>query len=115
MLGQGKGRKKKTRSFHLCLRVTSVSQVSRLTWFTRHDPVVQKDPVPPANPLSPTLPLNGTTETTSSSIQLETVEETKSKAHSGELFLVSGIGELLKHYAFRGDSVRSPSRKGERF
>ncbi|KAK7833263.1 hypothetical protein U0070_017262 [Myodes glareolus] len=63
----------------------SREMVSRLTWFTRHDPVVQKDPVPPATPLSPTLPLNGTTEATSTSIQLETVEETKSKAHSDDV------------------------------
>lgn len=63
----------------------SREMVSRLTWFTRHEPVVQKDPVPPATPLSPTLPQNGTTEATSTSIQLETVEETKSKAHSDDV------------------------------
>ncbi|XP_038192557.1 sodium/myo-inositol cotransporter 2 isoform X2 [Arvicola amphibius] len=62
----------------------SREMVSRLTWFTRHEPVVQ-DPVPPATPLSPTLPQNGTTEATSTSIQLETVEETKSKAHSDDV------------------------------
>lgn len=63
----------------------SREMVSRLTWFTRHEPVVQKDPGPPATPLSPTLPQNGTTETTSTSIQLETVEETKSKAQSDDV------------------------------
>ncbi|XP_049999331.1 sodium/myo-inositol cotransporter 2 [Alexandromys fortis] len=63
----------------------SREMVSRLTWFTRHEPVVQKDPVPPATPLSLTLPQNGTTEATSTSIQLETVEETKSKVHSDDV------------------------------
>ncbi|CAO2583144.1 Sodium/myo-inositol cotransporter 2 [Lemmus lemmus] len=67
-----------------CLTETpSREMVSRLTWFTRHEPVVQKDPVLPANPLSLTLPQNGTTEATS--IQLETAEETKSKAHSDDV------------------------------
>ncbi|KAL6067818.1 hypothetical protein STEG23_026939, partial [Scotinomys teguina] len=60
----------------------SKEMVSRLTWFTRHDPVVQKDPVPPTNPLPPALPQNGTTEATSTSIQLETNQENKSKAQS---------------------------------
>lgn len=110
MLGQGKGGKKKTRQLPSVSHNHLSSQVSRLTWFTRHEPVVQKDPVPPATPLSPTLPQNGTTEATSTSIQLETVEETKSKAHSGELSLVLGIGEPMKHYAYR--SVRAPPKKG---
>lgn len=103
--GSWEGKKKKPGSFHQCLS----SQVSRLTWFTRHEPVVQKDPVPPATTLSPTLPQNGTTEATGTSIQLETVEETKSRAQSGELSLASGIGELMKHYACR--SVRPPPPK----
>lgn len=111
--GSREGRKK-TRQLPSMSHSYLSSQVSRLTWFTRHEPVVQKDPVPPATPLSLPLPQNGTTEATSTSIQLETVEETKSKAHSGELSLVSGIGELMKHYACR--SVRSPPlKKGEGF
>ncbi|XP_051048844.1 sodium/myo-inositol cotransporter 2 isoform X3 [Phodopus roborovskii] len=57
----------------------STEMVSRLTWFTRHDPVL------PATPLTTTLPQNGTTEATSTSIQLETVQENKSKAHSSEM------------------------------
>lgn len=88
--------------------VAFTSQVSRLTWFTRHEPVVQKDPAPPANPLPPTLSQNGTTEATGTSIQLETIQENMSKAHSRELPLVSGIGELR-----RGGPVRSQSKKGE--
>ncbi|XP_028620059.1 sodium/myo-inositol cotransporter 2 isoform X2 [Grammomys surdaster] len=60
----------------------SKEMVSRLTWFTRHEPVVQKDSAPPENPLSLTLSQNGTTEATSTSIQLETVQENMTKAHS---------------------------------
>ncbi|XP_059107185.1 sodium/myo-inositol cotransporter 2 isoform X4 [Peromyscus eremicus] len=63
----------------------SKEMVSRLTWFTRHEPVVQKDPVPLANPLTTTLPQNGTTEAASTSIQLETIQENKSKAHSQDV------------------------------
>lgn len=87
----------KNGSSHLCLIVASASQVSRLTWFTRHDPV------PLATPLPPTLPQNGTTEATSTSIQLETVQENKSKAHSRELPLVLVVVEFKKHYSFGGD------------
>ncbi|XP_035292469.1 sodium/myo-inositol cotransporter 2 isoform X3 [Cricetulus griseus] len=57
----------------------STEMVSRLTWFTRHDPV------PLASPLPSTLPQNGTTEATSTSIQLEIVQENKNKAHSHEI------------------------------
>uniref|UniRef100_A0A8C6RMV0 Sodium/myo-inositol cotransporter 2 n=1 Tax=Nannospalax galili TaxID=1026970 RepID=A0A8C6RMV0_NANGA len=60
----------------------SNEMVSRLTWFTRHEPIVQKDPVPPATPLPPTLSQNGAAEATSTSIQLEIVQENMSKAHS---------------------------------
>ncbi|KAM5227618.1 sodium/myo-inositol cotransporter 2 isoform 1-T1 [Ctenodactylus gundi] len=60
----------------------SKEMVSRLTWFTRHDPVVQKEQVPPATPQPPTLSQNGTPEATSTSIQLEIVQENMSKTHS---------------------------------
>nr|XP_040132979.1 sodium/myo-inositol cotransporter 2 isoform X3 [Ictidomys tridecemlineatus] len=60
----------------------SEEMVSRLTWFTRHDPRVQKEPVPPAIPLPLTLSQNGTPETTSTGIQNEIVQENMSKPHS---------------------------------
>nr|XP_038957460.1 sodium/myo-inositol cotransporter 2 isoform X2 [Rattus norvegicus] len=60
----------------------SKEMVSRLTWFTRHEPVAQKDSVPPENPLSLTISQNGTTEATGISIQLESVQEATTKAHS---------------------------------
>ncbi|GAB1292657.1 Sodium/myo-inositol cotransporter 2 [Apodemus speciosus] len=60
----------------------SKEMVSRLTWFTRHEPVAQKDSAPPEDPLSLTLSQNGTTEATSTSIQLETIQENTTKAHS---------------------------------
>lgn len=69
--------------------------------------------MPLASPLPSTLPQNGTTEATSTSIQLEIVQENKNKAHSRELPLVLVIVELTKHYLFRGDYVRSQSEKGE--
>ncbi|XP_075384507.1 sodium/myo-inositol cotransporter 2 isoform X2 [Tenrec ecaudatus] len=52
--------------------------VSRMTWFTRHDAVVQKEQVPP---LSLTRPQNGTWEVSSSSIQLEIDQENMNKTH----------------------------------
>ncbi|KAM8777369.1 sodium/myo-inositol cotransporter 2 isoform 1-T2 [Rhynchonycteris naso] len=56
----------------------SKDMVSRLTWFTRHDPVVTKEPGPPPA----TLSQNGTAEAGSSGIQLETVQENTSDAPS---------------------------------
>ncbi|KAL1788611.1 sodium/myo-inositol cotransporter 2 isoform X1 [Sigmodon hispidus] len=63
----------------------SKEMVSRLTWFTRHEPVVQKDSVPPETPLPPTLSQNRTTEAISTNIQLETFQENKSKAQSHDV------------------------------
>lgn len=63
--------------------------------------MAQKDSVPPENPLSLTISQNGTTEATVTSIQLESVQEATTKAHSGELPLVSAVEEL-KHCMFRG-------------
>ncbi|XP_049759427.1 sodium/myo-inositol cotransporter 2 [Elephas maximus indicus] len=57
----------------------SKEMVSRLTWFTCRDPVVQKKQVPP---LPLTLPQSGTPEGSSTSIQLEIVQENMSKTHS---------------------------------
>uniref|UniRef100_G3SSA3 Sodium/myo-inositol cotransporter 2 n=1 Tax=Loxodonta africana TaxID=9785 RepID=G3SSA3_LOXAF len=57
----------------------SKEMVSRLTWFTRRDPVVQKKQVPP---LPLTLPQSGTPEGSPTSIQLEIVQENMSKTHS---------------------------------
>ncbi|XP_063082763.1 sodium/myo-inositol cotransporter 2 isoform X2 [Cavia porcellus] len=56
--------------------------VSHLTWFTRHDAVVQKEQVPPEIPLPPTVSQNGTPEATSTSIQFEIVQENISKNHN---------------------------------
>lgn len=109
-VGAGSGKTRKIGTFHLCLMVASTSQVSRLTWFTRHEPVVQKDP---ANPLPPTLSQNGTTEATGTSIQLETIQENLSKANSRELPLVSVRAELRSIVFGVGESVRSHYRKGE--
>ncbi|XP_029803420.1 sodium/myo-inositol cotransporter 2 [Suricata suricatta] len=61
----------------------SKEMVSRLTWFTRHDPVVQKDQqLPPATPLPLPVSHNGTPETSITTIQLEMVQENISKPHS---------------------------------
>ncbi|KAL0616965.1 Sodium/myo-inositol cotransporter 2 [Plecturocebus cupreus] len=60
----------------------SKEMVSHLTWFTRHDPVVQKEQAPPATPLSLNLSHNGMPEASSSRVQFEMVEENMSKTHS---------------------------------
>ncbi|XP_062035912.1 sodium/myo-inositol cotransporter 2 isoform X4 [Lepus europaeus] len=63
----------------------SKEMISRLTWFTRGDPVVQKAQVPAATPLPPALSHNGTAEANSASIQLEMIQESASKAHSSDV------------------------------
>ncbi|XP_008256041.1 sodium/myo-inositol cotransporter 2 isoform X1 [Oryctolagus cuniculus] len=63
----------------------SKEMISHLTWFTRRDPVVQKAQVPAATPLPPALSHNGTAEANSASIQLETIQEGASKAHSSDV------------------------------
>ncbi|XP_046943502.1 sodium/myo-inositol cotransporter 2 isoform X3 [Lynx rufus] len=61
----------------------SKEMVSRLTWFTRHDPMVQKEqPLPPATPLPHPVSQNGTPETSITTIQLEMIQENISKPHS---------------------------------
>uniref|UniRef100_A0A8C5W059 Sodium/myo-inositol cotransporter 2 n=1 Tax=Microcebus murinus TaxID=30608 RepID=A0A8C5W059_MICMU len=60
----------------------SKEMVSRLTWFTRHNPVVQKEQVPPASPLPVTLSQNGTPEASSTTIQLDIARENMSKTCS---------------------------------
>uniref|UniRef100_A0A8C7AMM5 Sodium/myo-inositol cotransporter 2 n=1 Tax=Neovison vison TaxID=452646 RepID=A0A8C7AMM5_NEOVI len=60
----------------------SKEMVSRLTWFTRHDPTVQKEQVPPATPQPLTISQNGTPEASITNIQLEIVQENISKPHS---------------------------------
>uniref|UniRef100_G1DFX5 Sodium/myo-inositol cotransporter 2 n=1 Tax=Capra hircus TaxID=9925 RepID=G1DFX5_CAPHI len=60
----------------------SKERVSRLTWSTRHDPVVQKEQVPSATPPPLTLSQNGTPEASSTNIQFEMVQENMSKPHS---------------------------------
>ncbi|KAM5330657.1 sodium/myo-inositol cotransporter 2 isoform 2-T2 [Glossophaga mutica] len=65
-----------------CTEPPSKEMVSRLTWFTRHDPIVHKEQVPPASPLPPILSQNGTAEASSTNIQLDTVQENMSKTHS---------------------------------
>ncbi|XP_011915919.1 PREDICTED: sodium/myo-inositol cotransporter 2 isoform X6 [Cercocebus atys] len=64
----------------------SKEMVSHLTWFTRHDPVVQKEPAPPAAPLSLALSQNGMPEASSSSrVQFEMVQENMPKTHSCDM------------------------------
>ncbi|XP_077842725.1 sodium/myo-inositol cotransporter 2 isoform X3 [Macaca mulatta] len=64
----------------------SKEMVSHLTWFTRHDPVVQKEPATPAAPLSLALSQNGMPEASSSSrVQFEMVQENVSKTHSCDM------------------------------
>ncbi|KAL4835752.1 hypothetical protein H8958_004439 [Nasalis larvatus] len=64
----------------------SKEMVSHLTWFTRHDPVVQKEQAPPAAPLSLALSQNGMPEASSSSrVQFEMVQENMSKTHSCDM------------------------------
>ncbi|XP_061257450.1 sodium/myo-inositol cotransporter 2 [Bos javanicus] len=63
----------------------SKEMVSRLTWFTRHDPVVQKEQVPSATPPPLTLSQNGTPEASSTNTQFEMVQETLSKTHSCDM------------------------------
>ncbi|XP_012500402.1 PREDICTED: sodium/myo-inositol cotransporter 2 isoform X2 [Propithecus coquereli] len=60
----------------------SKEMVSRLTWFTRHNPMVQKEQVPPAIPLPLTLSQNGTPEASNTTIQFDIVQENMSKTHS---------------------------------
>ncbi|EHB05807.1 Sodium/myo-inositol cotransporter 2 [Heterocephalus glaber] len=60
----------------------SKEKVHGLTWFTRHDPVVQKEQVPPGPPLPPTASQNGAPEATSTNVQFEIVQENTSKTHT---------------------------------
>lgn len=73
-------------------RAVSVLQVSRLTWFTRHDAVIQKAPGPLASALPPVLSQCGTAEAGGSSIQLDVVPEDTPKTHSGEWRLLGYRG-----------------------
>ncbi|XP_059754971.1 sodium/myo-inositol cotransporter 2 isoform X2 [Balaenoptera ricei] len=59
--------------------------VSRLTWFTRRDPMVQKEQVPPATPLPLTLSQNRTPEASGTNIQFEIVQENMPKTHSCDM------------------------------
>uniref|UniRef100_A0A8C3VTD9 Sodium/myo-inositol cotransporter 2 n=1 Tax=Catagonus wagneri TaxID=51154 RepID=A0A8C3VTD9_9CETA len=68
-----------------CTAPPSKETVSRLTWFTRHDPTALKEQVPPATPVPVTLSQNGTPETSSTNIQLEIVQENTSKTHSCDM------------------------------
>ncbi|DAA15438.1 sodium/myo-inositol cotransporter 2 [Bos taurus] len=63
----------------------SKEMVSRLTWFTRHDPVVQKEQVPSATPPPLTLSQNGTPEASGTNTQFEMVQENLSKTHSCDM------------------------------
>lgn len=63
----------------------SQEMVSRLTWFTRHDAVIQKAQGPPASTLPPVLSQCGTAEASGSGIQLDIVPEDKPKMHSGDV------------------------------
>ncbi|XP_059754970.1 sodium/myo-inositol cotransporter 2 isoform X1 [Balaenoptera ricei] len=63
----------------------SKEMVSRLTWFTRRDPMVQKEQVPPATPLPLTLSQNRTPEASGTNIQFEIVQENMPKTHSCDM------------------------------
>ncbi|XP_019843962.2 sodium/myo-inositol cotransporter 2 [Bos indicus] len=63
----------------------SKEMVSRLTWFTRHDPVVQKEQVPSATLPPLTLSQNGTPEASGTNTQFEMVQENLSKTHSCDM------------------------------
>ncbi|XP_054946119.1 sodium/myo-inositol cotransporter 2 isoform X4 [Physeter macrocephalus] len=63
----------------------SKEMVSRLTWFTRHDPMVQKEQVPPATPPPLTLSQNRTAEASRTNIQFEIVQENMPKTHSCDM------------------------------
>lgn len=60
----------------------SKEMVSRLTWFTRHDAVIQKAQGPPASALPPVLSQCGTAEAGGSSIQVDIVPKDTPKTHS---------------------------------
>ncbi|XP_022444207.2 sodium/myo-inositol cotransporter 2 isoform X3 [Delphinapterus leucas] len=59
--------------------------VSRLTWFTRHDPMVQKEQVPPATPPPLTLSQNRTPEASRTNVQFEIVQENMPQNHSCDM------------------------------
>ncbi|XP_061065971.1 sodium/myo-inositol cotransporter 2 [Eubalaena glacialis] len=63
----------------------SKEMVSRLTWFTRRDPMVQKEQVPPATPPPLTLSQNRTPEASRTNIQFEIVQENMPKTHSCDM------------------------------
>ncbi|KAJ8798623.1 hypothetical protein J1605_016426 [Eschrichtius robustus] len=63
----------------------SKEMVSRLTWFTRRDPMVQKEQVPPATPPPLTLSQNRTPEASGTNIQFEIVQENMPKTHSCDM------------------------------
>lgn len=77
----------------------SAPQVSRLTWFTRHDPAVHKEQVPPPT----VLPPKGPAETGSRDLPLEALPGSEAGPH-GECPLRaprSGRGFLLKGLALQ--------------
>ncbi|XP_065748610.1 sodium/myo-inositol cotransporter 2 isoform X4 [Phocoena phocoena] len=63
----------------------SKEMVSRLTWFTRHDPMVQKEQVPPATPPPLTLSQNRTPEASRTNVQFEIVQENMPQNHSCDM------------------------------
>ncbi|XP_006867249.1 PREDICTED: sodium/myo-inositol cotransporter 2 isoform X2 [Chrysochloris asiatica] len=84
--------------------------VSRLTWFTRHDPVARKEP-----PLPSTLPRNGTLEGSGTSIQLETVQENMPRTHSCDVTPKQSkvVKAILWLCGMAGKDKEEPTSKGE--
>nr|XP_020137008.1 sodium/myo-inositol cotransporter 2 isoform X3 [Microcebus murinus] len=85
----------------------SKEMVSRLTWFTRHNPVVQKEQVPPASPLPVTLSQNGTPEASSTTIQLDIARENMSKTCSYFHLLLEN-GKIQHHWPHVSTWRKSP-------
>lgn len=86
-------------------RAVSALQVSRLTWFTRHDAVIQKAQGPPASALPPVLSQCGTAEAGGSSIQVDIVPKDTPKTHSGEWRLLGYRGASRSIMCLRGNPL----------
>ncbi|XP_036772811.2 sodium/myo-inositol cotransporter 2 isoform X1 [Manis pentadactyla] len=94
----------------------SKEMVSHLTWFTRHDPMIQKELGPPTAPLPLTLPQNGTLEASGTNIQLEIIEENVSKTHSCDMTQKQSkvVKAMLWLCGMENRSKKEPPSKADR-